>query len=103
MEIVEVEFEHSIYLMTDMMDVEDLVQCIISAEVVPMTSSAMDPYGNGGSVQITRIQVTDDRFPGLSVTEYDLTSDEYDKIEDRAYDLAARTTESYEEYSGYYH
>jgi len=100
MDIVEVEFEHQVYVMTDRMDSEELVLCIIAAEVVPMHDGCMGPYGNGGEVQIVKIRVVDKRFPDLIVDESDLTSDEYDRIEDRAYELA---TMSRYDFGGYLH
>lgn len=100
MKVIEVEFEHQVYVMTDLMDVEDLVLCVVSAEVTPMDAMSMGPHGMGGQVQILDIRVIDERFPGLEVHEGDLTSDEYDKIEDRAYHLADYTQEDYE---GYWH
>tara|TARA_A100001015_G_C14818678_1_gene643792 strand:- start:310 stop:612 length:303 start_codon:yes stop_codon:yes gene_type:complete len=100
MKVIEVEFEHQVYVMTELMDVEDLVLCVISAEVTPMDAIGMGPNGMGGQVQILNIRVIDDRFPGLDVNEGDLTNDEYDKIEDRAYYLAEN---SQEDYGGYWH
>ena len=100
MEILEVEFEHGIYVMTDAMDTEEYVLCVIKAEVVPMDGLNLGPLGNGGQVQIISIEVVDDLFEGLIVKESDLTSDEYDKIEDRAYEIAAPKEE---EYTGYWH
>lgn len=101
MEIIEVEFEHRVYLMTDSMDCESLVLCVVCAEVVPLDDDGLGPYGNGGSVQITDLRVTDDRFEGLNIAVGDLTCDEYDKIEDRAYELASTAVHS--DYTGYFH
>ena len=78
MDIIEVEFEHQIYVMTEWMDSEELVICVISAEVVPIKDEYVGPYDNGGEVQIIEIRITDKRFPDLVVGESDLTSDEYD-------------------------
>tara|TARA_Y100000114_G_scaffold156963_1_gene186302 strand:+ start:5466 stop:5798 length:333 start_codon:yes stop_codon:yes gene_type:complete len=100
MEIIEVEFEHGIYVMTDTMYTEEYVLCVIKAEVVPMDGVNLGPTGHGGQVQIISIEVVDERFYGLTIHESDLTSDEYDKIEDRAYEIAAPKEE---EYTGYWH
>lgn len=100
MDIIEVEFEHQIYVMTEWMDSEELVICVISAEVVPIKDEYVGPYDNGGEVQIIEIRITDKRFPDLVVGESDLTSDEYDRIEDRAYEIAMK---SIQDFTGYLH
>jgi hypothetical protein len=101
MEIIEVEFEQKVYLMTDSMECESLVLCVVCAEVVPVDEGVSGAYEDGSSVQIVGIRVTDPRFEGLIVSVKDLTCDEYDKIEDRAYELASMASQS--DYSGYFH
>ena len=97
-DVVEVEFEHYLNVMTDAMDSEDSVKVVISAEVVPFDGD--EGYINTyGEVQVTNIKVVDPKYPELSIVESDITADEYDRIEDVAY----RLVEESSEYDGYYH
>lgn len=97
--MVEVQFEHSLLVMTVSMDAEDLVKVVITAEVVPFCNDDYGDIDTYGEVQVMEVRVIDDRYPGLIVKTSDITSDEYDKIEDEAY----RLVESSSEYDGYYH
>jgi len=93
-----VEFEHYLNVMTEEMDCEDTVKVIISAEVVPF--DANDGYiTTYGEVEVTHIKVIDTKYPDLVIEESDITSDEYDRVEDAAY----RLVEESAEYDGYYH
>tara|TARA_R110001592_G_scaffold184929_1_gene428777 strand:+ start:131 stop:433 length:303 start_codon:yes stop_codon:yes gene_type:complete len=97
-DVVEVDFEHYLNVMTDTMDSEDNVKVVISAEVVPFDGDEgyITTYGE---VQVTDIKVVDPKYPQLSIVESDITADEYDRIEDVAY----RLVEVSAEYDGYYH
>ena len=97
-DVVEVEFEHYLNVMTDDMDSEDNVKVVISAEVVPFSGD--DGYiTTYGEVQVLEVRVVDPKYPGLTIQEIDITADEYDRIEDVAY----RLVETSKDYDGYYH
>jgi len=98
-DMVEVQFEHSLLVMTIAMDTEDLIKVVITAEVVPFSNDDYGAVDTYGEVQVMEVKVIDDRYPGLTIKTSDITSDEYDKIEDEAY----RLVESSSEYDGYYH
>ena len=78
--MVEVQFEHSLLVMTVSMDAEDLVKVVITAEVVPFCNDDYGDIDTYGEVQVMEVRVIDDRYPGLIVKTSDITSDEYDKI-----------------------
>lgn len=96
--LIEVEFEHRINVMTDEMDEEDCVLVVVSADVTPFDAGAGCIF-QYGEIDITSIEVVDPRYPDLEILEDDITSDEYDKIEDHAYRIANESRD----YDGYFH
>jgi hypothetical protein len=97
-DVVEVEFEHYLNVMTDTMDSEDSVKVVISAEVVPFAGDQgyITTYGE---VEVLNVRVVDPKYPNLEIQESDITADEYDRLEDAAYKLV----DKFSEYDGYYH
>ena len=96
--LIEVEFEHRINVMTDDMDEEDCVLVVVSADVTPFEAGAGCIF-QYGEIEITEITVIDPRYPDLLIMDDDITPDEYDRIENRAYEIAEKSRE----YDGYFH
>lgn len=88
MDPIEVQFYHSIYLTIPGTSLDGFVRCFITAEVYPVPGGGGGFYDNAGQIQIFNIEIVDDEYSWLSVDDTDLCSREYDKVEERAYEIA---------------